>query len=81
MVIAGATVVLFVLALARLRGLAIEVGAHTERQRLLSRIVRATEEERTRIASDLHDGPIQQLTALGIVAQRARRLLARDQRS
>jgi signal transduction histidine kinase len=80
-VIAGATVVLFVLALARLRGLAIEVGAHAERQRLLSRILRATEEERTRIASDLHDGPIQQLTALGIVAQRARRRLARDQRS
>ena len=81
MVIAGATVVLFVLALARLRGLAIEVGAQAERQRLLSRILRATEEERTRIASDLHDGPIQQLTALGIVAQRARRRLARDQRS
>jgi signal transduction histidine kinase len=81
LVIAGATVVLFVLALARLRGMATEVGAHAERQRLLGRVLRAAEEERTRIASDLHDGPIQQLTALAIVAQRARRRLARDLRA
>jgi signal transduction histidine kinase len=80
MVVAGGTVVLFVLALARLRGLATEVGAHAERQRLLGRVLQAAEEERTRIASDLHDGPIQQLTALAIVAQRARRRLARDAR-
>jgi hypothetical protein len=52
MVVAGGTVVLFVLALARLRGLATEVGAHAERQRLLGRVLRAAEEERTRIASD-----------------------------
>lgn len=35
-----------------------------ERRRLLDGVVRATEEERMRIAADLHDGPIQRLTAL-----------------
>ncbi|MGZ8585217.1 MAG: sensor histidine kinase [Actinomycetota bacterium] len=36
-----------------------------ERTRLLDQTVRATEEERSRVAVDLHDGPIQHLTALG----------------
>jgi signal transduction histidine kinase len=40
-------------------------AAETERTHLLDRTVRATEEERARVAVDLHDGPIQQMTALG----------------
>ncbi len=35
-----------------------------EQQRLLQHTVRSAEEERTRIAGELHDGPIQHLTAL-----------------
>jgi signal transduction histidine kinase len=36
-----------------------------EKVMLLDRIQEATEQERTRIAADLHDGPIQHLTVLG----------------
>jgi PAS domain S-box-containing protein len=37
-----------------------------ERRRLLSRLIRAQEEERKRIALDLHDDPIQKMAALAI---------------
>jgi signal transduction histidine kinase len=46
--------------------------AHGLRRRLLKRIVDVAEEERTRIASDLHDGPIQRLTALTLRLEVAR---------
>lgn len=39
-------------------------AAEAERIRLLDRTVRATEEERSRVAVELHDGPIQQMSAL-----------------
>ncbi len=38
--------------------------AQRERQRLLERTVEVAENERIRVAIDLHDGPIQQLTAV-----------------
>src|SRR6266498_4154031 len=37
----------------------------TERKHLLDRTMRGAEEERSRIAAELHDGPIQRLTAIG----------------
>jgi signal transduction histidine kinase len=46
--------------------------AHAMRQRLLKQIVEAAESERTRIAADLHDGPIQRLTALSMRLEIAR---------
>jgi PAS domain S-box-containing protein len=51
-----------------------------ERRRwLLDRTVRAVEEERARVAVELHDGPIQRLAALGLRLERlARRLQDRD---
>jgi signal transduction histidine kinase len=36
-----------------------------DRRELLARTMRTAEEERTRMAAELHDGPIQRLTALG----------------
>jgi signal transduction histidine kinase len=70
-VIAGGSMVLFLIALARMRDLATQVAAQVERRRVLDRIVKAAEHERARIAGDLHDGPVQQLTALGLHAGRA----------
>ncbi len=40
--------------------------AGEERRRLLARLVSAQEEERRRIASDIHDDPIQKMTAVGL---------------
>ena len=36
-----------------------------DRRKLLDRTMRSAEEERSRLAAELHDGPIQRLTALG----------------
>ncbi|MGZ4397527.1 MAG: sensor histidine kinase, partial [Gaiellaceae bacterium] len=50
---------------ARLRRALGELGlVQEDRMRLLARTVEGAEEERQRIAADLHDGPIQRLTAL-----------------
>ena len=61
-VIAGGSVVLFLLTLARMGGLASEVAMQTERKRAMQTVLRATEQERVRLAADLHDGPVQELT-------------------
>ena len=64
------SVVLSLLALARVAGLASQVAAQaSERKRLLDGVVRATEEERMRVAGNLHDGPIQRLTGLGYMVE------------
>jgi signal transduction histidine kinase len=76
--IAAACVALFVLTSARMFGLGREATAQEERGRLLDHTLRATEEERTRIASDLHDGPVQEIVALAYKVSRARRKLAQQ---
>jgi len=43
----------------------------TERKHLLDKTMRGAEEERTRIAAELHDGPIQRLTAVGYQLEEA----------
>lgn len=43
-----------------------------DRRKLLDRTMRSAEEERTRMAAELHDGPIQRLTALGYGLDEAR---------
>jgi signal transduction histidine kinase len=59
-------------------GLAEEVAAlAVARKRLLDRTVQAREEERIRLAADLHDGPIQRLTGVAYTADLSRRRLAR----
>jgi signal transduction histidine kinase len=71
-VIAGGSVVLFLLTLARMGGLASEVAKQTERKRAMQTVLQATEQERVRLAADLHDGPVQELTALRYGLTRAR---------
>ncbi len=67
------SVVLSLLVLARAAGLAGQVARQAaERKRLLERVVQASEEERVRVAADLHDGPIQRLTSLGHTVERVR---------
>jgi signal transduction histidine kinase len=51
--------------------------AEDERKRLLGRTLRAAEEERVKVAADLHDGPIQRLAALGYGLERSRLQLER----
>jgi signal transduction histidine kinase len=78
LVTAVGSMVLFGLVLARLQGLAGEVAAlATARKRLLDRTVQAREEERIRLAAELHDGPIQRLTGVAYSAELSRRRLAR----
>jgi signal transduction histidine kinase len=48
-----------------------------ERRRLLARTLRAGEEERVRLAADLHDGPIQRLAAVGYRLGTVRQQLGR----
>jgi signal transduction histidine kinase len=43
-----------------------------DRRKLLDRTMRSAEEERSRLAAELHDGPIQRLTALGYTMDEAR---------
>jgi signal transduction histidine kinase len=53
--------------------------AQAERKRLLVRTVQSAEDERTRIACDLHDGPIQRLTAAAFTLDLLGRKLARGE--
>lgn len=50
--------------------------AEEERHRLLSRLVSAQEEERRRIAQDIHDDPIQVMTVAGMRLEMLRRQLS-----
>jgi signal transduction histidine kinase len=55
-------------------------AALAERKHLLARGVEAADDERARIASDLHDGPIQRLTAAAFTIDLLARKLARGER-
>jgi signal transduction histidine kinase len=67
----------------RERGTALQLAlvhlekAEAERKRLLDRTMRGAEQERTRIAAELHDGPIQRLTAIGYQLEEASLTLGR----
>jgi signal transduction histidine kinase len=51
--------------------------AEGDRKTLLNRTMRGAEQERTRLAAELHDGPIQRLTALGYQLEQAALTLRR----
>jgi PAS domain S-box-containing protein len=53
--------------------------AQRERARLLARTVQVAEEERMRIAADLHDGPIQKLTVVAFTLDRLALRIARNE--
>jgi signal transduction histidine kinase len=72
-VVAAGSILMFLLIVARTQGLTREVTVQDERRRLLGRVLQAAEDERTRIAHDLHDGPVQQLAVLNYDVYRARK--------
>jgi signal transduction histidine kinase len=74
-VVAAGSIVMFLLIVARTQRLTREVTVQDERRRLLGRVLQAAEDERTRIAHDLHDGPVQQLAVLNYDVYRARKRL------
>jgi two-component system NarL family sensor kinase len=47
-----------------------ERATQTERRKLLDRTLRAGEEERTRLAAELHDGPVQRVARIGYGLER-----------
>jgi signal transduction histidine kinase len=51
------------------------------RRQLLDRTVQVAEGERARIAANLHDGPIQRLAALGLILDRCRLRIDRDDKA
>jgi signal transduction histidine kinase len=72
LVVAGSAAVLFLLVVTRMAGLVRAVErAQAERGRLLDRTVHVAEQERARLAAELHDGPIQHLTSLAYDLERA----------
>jgi signal transduction histidine kinase len=77
-VIAGGAAVMFLLVLSRMEGLVSHLGrTEAEKRRLLDRVMRVAEDERERIALELHNAPIQRLASVGFrlatVAQRIKR--------
>jgi signal transduction histidine kinase len=72
-VVAAGSIVMFLLIVARTQGLTREVTLQDERRRLLGRALQAAEDERTRIAHDLHHGPVRQLAVLNYDVYRARK--------
>jgi signal transduction histidine kinase len=72
---AAGTVVLFVLLTARMTGLAGQAARQQERERALAKVLEAAQQERIRLAADLHDGPVQELTALSYGLERVDRRL------
>jgi signal transduction histidine kinase len=76
---AAGSVVLFILLTARMTGLAGQSARQEERERALTRVLEAAQQERIRLAADLHDGPVQELTAMGYGLERVdRRLQTQD---
>jgi signal transduction histidine kinase len=71
--IAGAWTVLFVLVMVRMAGLVRGIErSEAERRHLLDQTMQVAEQERTRIAAELHDGPIQRLSVLSYDLERAK---------
>jgi len=76
--VAGGWAVLFVLVATRMVGLVRDIErAEKDRRSLFDRTLQATEQERIQVAAELHDGPIQRLTALAYELEHAKQRLLR----
>ncbi|HEX7148320.1 MAG TPA: sensor histidine kinase [Actinomycetota bacterium] len=64
---------------ARSRQRAVEARAQEDRGRLVNKILTVAERQRSGMAAELHDGPIQELTRLGLSLERSQLRLRRGQ--
>jgi signal transduction histidine kinase len=64
---------------ARARQRAVEARAQEDRGRLVNKILTVAERQRSSMAAELHDGPIQELTRLGLSLERGQLRLRRGQ--
>ena len=62
---------------ARARQRAVEASSQRERARLVNKVLTVAEQQRTHLAAELHDGPIQRLTRLGLGLERSHLRLQR----
>jgi signal transduction histidine kinase len=75
-VVAGGSIVMIVLTGVRIRGITREITIGHERIRAVEQVQHASEQERVKLAADLHDGPVQELAVLSYTAHRVRKQLA-----
>jgi signal transduction histidine kinase len=76
-VVAGAGILMSLLTFVRFGGMARDIAVQHERRRAAIQIVQAGDQERIKLAADLHDGPVQQVAMLTYTVHIARKQLAR----
>jgi signal transduction histidine kinase len=76
-VVAGAGILMSLLTFVRFGGMARDMAIQHERRRAAIQVVQASDQERIKLAADLHDGPVQEVAMLSYTAHMVRAQLAR----
>jgi signal transduction histidine kinase len=76
-VVAAAGSLMSLLTFVRFGGMARDIAVQHERRRAAIQVVQAGDQERTKLAADLHDGPVQQVAMLSYTAHLARMQLGK----
>ena len=71
-VVAAAGALMSLLTFVRFGGMARDIAVQHERRRAAIQVVHAGDQERTKLAADLHDGPVQQVAMLSYTVHLAR---------
>jgi signal transduction histidine kinase len=76
-VVAGAGMLMSLLTFFRFGGMARDMAIQHERRRAAIQVVQASDQERIKLAADLHDGPVQEVAMLSYTAHMVRSQLAK----
>jgi signal transduction histidine kinase len=76
-VVAGAGSLMSLLTFFRFGGMARDMAVQHERRRAAIQVVQASDQERIKLAADLHDGPVQEVAMLSYTAHMVRSQLAK----
>jgi signal transduction histidine kinase len=76
-VVAGAGILMSLLTFVRFGGMARDMAIQHERRRAAIQVVQASDQERIKLAADLHDGPVQEVAMLSYTAHMVRSQLAK----